>query len=37
MYVYSQVNTQLTFSTFFQYPVLPTSITVKGQSVIRVQ
>jgi len=37
MYVYSQVNTQLTFNTFFQYPALPTSITVKGQSVIRVQ
>jgi Flp pilus assembly protein TadG len=37
MYMYSQVNTQLTFNTFFQYPGLPTSITVKGQSVMRVQ
>ncbi len=37
MYVYSQVNTSLTFSTFFQYPLLPGSITVKGQSIIRVQ
>ena len=37
LYVYSQVNTQLTFNTAFQYPVLPTSITVKGQSIVRVQ
>jgi Flp pilus assembly protein TadG len=37
MYVYSQVNTQLTFSTLFQYPLLPTSITVQGQSIMRVQ
>lgn len=37
LYVYSQVNTQLTFNTYFQYPLLPTSITVKGQSVVRVQ
>ena len=37
MYVYSQVNTQLTFSTFFQYPLLPQSITVTGQSILRVQ
>jgi Flp pilus assembly protein TadG len=37
MYVYSQVNTQLTFSTFFKYPLLPSSVTVKGQSIMRVQ
>lgn len=37
MQVYSQVNTQLTFSTVFQYPLLPSSITVKGQSIMRVQ
>lgn len=37
MQVYSQVNTSLTFSTFFQYPLLPTSITVKGQSIMRVE
>ncbi|HEY1759085.1 MAG TPA: TadE family protein [Bryobacteraceae bacterium] len=37
MYTYSQVNTQLTFTTYFQYPLLPTSITVKGQSIMRVR
>jgi Flp pilus assembly protein TadG len=37
MYTYSQVNTQLTFNTVFQYPLLPTSITVKGQSIMRVR
>lgn len=37
MYVYSQVNTQLTFKTFFQYPLLPASITVNGKSIMRVQ
>lgn len=37
MQVYSQVNTQLTFSTVFQYPLLPSSITVKGQSIMRVE
>jgi Flp pilus assembly protein TadG len=37
MFVYSQVNTQLTFATLFQYPLLPKSITVKGQSIMRVQ
>jgi Flp pilus assembly protein TadG len=37
MYTYSQVNTQLTFSTFFQYPLLPTTMTVKGQSIMRVR
>jgi Flp pilus assembly protein TadG len=37
MYVYSQCNTSLTFSTFFQYPLLPKTITVKGQSIVRVQ
>jgi Flp pilus assembly protein TadG len=34
---YSQVNTQLTFNTMFQYPLLPTSMTVKGQSIMRVR
>jgi Flp pilus assembly protein TadG len=33
---YSQVNTQLTFTTFFKYPLLPTSITVTGQSIVQV-
>jgi Flp pilus assembly protein TadG len=37
MSTFSQVNTQLTFTTLFQYPVLPTSITVKGQSIMRVR
>jgi Flp pilus assembly protein TadG len=37
MQVYSQVNTSLTFTTIFQYPLLPSSITVKGQSIMRVQ
>lgn len=37
MQVYSQVNTSLTFSTFFQYPLLPKSITVNGQSIMRVE
>ena len=37
MYTFSQVNTQLTFTTFFQYPLLPTSMTVKGQSIMRVR
>lgn len=37
MYVYSQVNTTLTFSTYFKYPLLPTTITVQGQSIMRVQ
>jgi hypothetical protein len=31
------VNTQLTFNTFFQYPLMPTSIVVNGKSVVRVQ
>lgn len=35
--VFSQVNTQLTFNTFFQYPLMPTSIVVNGKSVVRVQ
>ncbi len=33
---YSQVNTQLTFTTYFKYPLLPTSITVTGQSIVQV-
>ena len=37
MQVFSQVNTQLVFNTIFQYPVLPTSITLNGKSVVRVQ
>lgn len=37
MYEYSQVNTTLTFTTYFKYPLLPTSITVNGQSIMRVQ
>ncbi len=37
MYVYSQVNTQATFTTFFKYPLLPSSITLTGQSIVRVQ
>src|SRR5580698_8083264 len=37
MYVYSQVNTQLTFTTVFKYPLLPNSITLTGQSIVRVQ
>jgi Flp pilus assembly protein TadG len=37
MYTYVQVNTSLQFQTFFQYPLLPTNITVAGQSVMRVQ
>jgi Flp pilus assembly protein TadG len=37
MYTYSQVNTQLTFNTLFQYPLLPTSLTVRGQSIMRVR
>jgi Flp pilus assembly protein TadG len=37
MYTYVQVNTSLQFQTFFQYPLLPTSLTVAGHSVMRVQ
>ncbi len=37
MYTFSQVNTQLTFTTFFQYPLIPSSITLKGQSIMRVR
>ena len=37
MYTYAQVNTSLTFTTLFQYPVLPTSMTLQGQSIVRVQ
>jgi Flp pilus assembly protein TadG len=37
MYTFSQVNTQLTFNTMCKYPLLPTSITVKGQSIMRVR
>ena len=37
MSTYSQVNTQLTFNTLFQYPLLPTSMTVRGQSIMRVR
>jgi Flp pilus assembly protein TadG len=37
MYVYSQCNTQLTFSTILTYPFLPNTITVNGQSIMRVE
>lgn len=37
MATFAQVNTSLTFSTFFHYPLLPTSITVTGQSIMRVR
>jgi hypothetical protein len=34
---YSKVTTQLTFNTIFQYPLLPSSITVNGKSIMRYQ
>ena len=37
MYTFSQVNTQLTFNTLFKYPLLPTSLTVNGRSIMRVR
>jgi Flp pilus assembly protein TadG len=37
MYVYAQVNTSLTFTTLFQYPFLPSALTVNGKSIMRVQ
>jgi Flp pilus assembly protein TadG len=37
MMEYAQVNTTLTFQTYFHYPLLPTTLTINGQSIMRVQ
>jgi Flp pilus assembly protein TadG len=37
LWEYAQVNTTLTFATYFHYPLLPTTLTVNGKSVMRVQ
>ncbi len=34
---YTQTNTTLTFHTYFNYPLLPNTLTVNGQSIMRVQ
>jgi Flp pilus assembly protein TadG len=35
--VYSQVDTSVMFNTLFQVPLLPSTMTLKGRSVMRVQ
>jgi Flp pilus assembly protein TadG len=37
MMEYAQVNTTLTFQTYFHYPLLPNTLTINGQSIMRVQ
>lgn len=35
--VYSQVDTTVSFDTFFQVPMLPSTMTLRGRSIMRVQ
>lgn len=37
LWEYAQVNTTLTFATYFHYPLLPNTLTVNGTSLMRVQ